>query len=73
MGWGICCPDEWFPQLLALTRILERHNRLHPEEADCFDLTPGKYRFHEGRMQKFVHGAWKTYHSEDEFFDNEDF
>ena len=33
MGWGICCPDEWFPQLLALTRILERHNQLHPESA----------------------------------------
>ena len=33
MGFGICCPDEWFPQLLALTRILERHNQLHPENA----------------------------------------
>ncbi|MBP5779656.1 MAG: hypothetical protein J6X34_00280 [Clostridia bacterium] len=33
MGLGICCPDEWFPQLLALTRILERHNQLHPESA----------------------------------------
>ena len=33
MGWGSCCPDEWFPQLLALTRILERHNSLHPENA----------------------------------------
>ena len=33
MGLGICCPDEWFPQLLALTRILERHNTLHPESA----------------------------------------
>ena len=33
MGWGICCPDEWFDPLLALTRILERHNQLHPEDA----------------------------------------
>ena len=32
MGWGICCPDKWFKPLLTLTRILEHHNQLHPED-----------------------------------------
>ena len=26
MGWGIQCPDEWFPQLMTLTQILEAWN-----------------------------------------------
>ena len=33
MGCGIQCPDEWFPQLMILTQILEAWNRLHPDDA----------------------------------------
>ena len=33
MGWGIQCPDEWFPQLMTLTQILEAWNQLHPDDA----------------------------------------
>ena len=52
MGWGIQCPDEWFPQLLTLTQILEEWNRLHPDDAVHATQVKtkfGKLRFHTDR------------------------
>ena len=35
---------------------------------DCFSLSPGTYRFHEGEMQVHVHGGWKHYRHDEEDF-----
>lgn len=52
MGWGIQCPDEWFPQLMTLTQILEAWNQLYPEDAIHAVQVKTKFRklrFHTDR------------------------
>ena len=56
MGWGIQCPDEWFPQLMTLTQILEAWNRLHPEDAIHAVQVKTKFRrlrFHTDREREW--------------------
>ena len=52
MGWGIQCPDEWFPQLMILTQILEAWNQLHPDDTIHAVQVKTKFRrlrFHTDR------------------------
>ena len=52
MGWGIQCPDEWFPQLMTLTQIMEGWNQRHPDDAIHARQVKTKFRklrFHTDR------------------------
>lgn len=54
MGWGIQCPDEWFPQLMTLTQILEAWNQLHPD--DTVHAVQVKTKFRRLRFHRTGNG-----------------